>query len=313
MSEYDGPYPGGARFAFTIIDDTDVATRDNVEPLYDLFHRLGLGATKTVWPLACPEGSKNFGTSETLEDPEYLDFVRDLLRKGFEVTWHGATMESSSRERTLRGFERFRELLGFYPEIHVNHAMNRENLYWGPKRVDLGALQWAFNLHSSRPGDYYQGEVEDSEYWWGDLAQKHIRYARNLTFNDINTLRCNPSMPYWDPNRPLVPRWFSGTHAEGIDEFNALLASRNQDKLEAERGVCILATHLGKGFTIDGRVNSQTRRRLEELAARPGWFPNAGELLRWLESQRTATELPTWEWFRMQWAWAFALLRRRIS
>ena len=313
MSEHDGPYPGGARFAFTIIDDTDVATRENVEPLYNLFHRLGLGATKTVWPLACPEGSKNFETSETLEDSEYLDFVRDLIRKGFEVTWHGATMESSTRERTLRGFERFRELLGFYPEIHVNHALNRENLYWGPKRVDLGVLQWAFTRASGRPLDHFQGEVEDSKYWWGDLAQEHIRYARNLTFNDINTLRCNPSMPYRDPNRPLVPRWFSGTHAEGVDEFNALISSANQQRLQEEGGVCIASTHLGKGFVVERQVHPETQRRLEELAGRPGWFPSAGELLGWLESRQDNPDLPKWEWFRMQWAWALALVRRRLS
>ena len=179
--------------------------------------------------------------------------------------------------------------------------------------MDLGVLQWAFNQHSSRPEDYYQGEVEHSEYWWGDLAHKHIRYARNLTFDDINTLHCNPSMPYRDPNRPLVPRWFSGTHAEGVDEFNALISSTNQQRLQDEGGVCIASTHLGKGFVVERQVHPETQRRLKELAARPGWYPNAGELLDWLESRRDDPDLPKWEWFRMQWAWAFALIRRRFS
>src|SRR5688500_18443839 len=93
-------FPHGKRFAFTIVDDTDVATVANVKPIYELLHELGLGATKTVWPVACPEGSPNFSSSQTLEDPDYRDFVVDLQQRGFEITWHGATMESSRRGRT---------------------------------------------------------------------------------------------------------------------------------------------------------------------------------------------------------------------
>src|SRR6185436_5946929 len=53
-----GPFPGGARFAFTVMDDTDVATVENIRPIYRLFESLGMRTTKTVWPVACPEGSR---------------------------------------------------------------------------------------------------------------------------------------------------------------------------------------------------------------------------------------------------------------
>ena len=119
-------------------------------------------------------------------------------------------------------------------------------------------------------------------------------------------------MPYRDPQRPLIPRWFSGSHAEGVEEFNSLLSSENQQRLEDERGVCIVATHLGKAFVIGGEVDRETRERLEELAGRPGWFPTVGELLGWLESRRSSPDLPAWEWFRMQWAWAFDSVARRF-
>ena len=95
-------WPQGKRFAFSIIDDTDVATVANVRPIYRLLERLGLRATKTVWPVSCPEGSRHFAGSQTLDDPDYLDFVQDLQRRGFEIAFHGATMESSTRERTCR-------------------------------------------------------------------------------------------------------------------------------------------------------------------------------------------------------------------
>ena len=95
-------FPAGRRFAFTIMDDTDVATLANVGPVYRLLDQLGFRTTKTVWPVGCPEGSANFSSSETLEDPAYLAFVLDLQSRGFEVAYHGATRESSTRERTER-------------------------------------------------------------------------------------------------------------------------------------------------------------------------------------------------------------------
>ena len=53
-------FPGGARFAFTVMDDTDVATVENVRPIYRLLDSLGMRTTKTVWPMPCEEGSRDF-------------------------------------------------------------------------------------------------------------------------------------------------------------------------------------------------------------------------------------------------------------
>src|SRR5215472_3083500 len=71
-------YPGGARFAFTILDDTDDATEANVAPVYALLQDLGLRTTKTVWPVACEEGSPLFHAGHTLDDPGYRAFVERL-------------------------------------------------------------------------------------------------------------------------------------------------------------------------------------------------------------------------------------------
>jgi hypothetical protein len=305
--------PDGKRFAFTIIDDTDVATVANVRPMYELLHQLGMRTTKTVWPVRCPEGSRNFGSSETLEDDEYREFCLELQRRGFEITWHGATMETSTRDRTTLSLERFRRTFGGYPRIHVNHALNRENLYWGSWRVDVRVLQQMFERATGQPGQYFLGHVESSPYWWGDLCTQHIVYGRNLTFHDINTAKVNPSMPYRDPRRPLVRWWFSATDAEGVSEFNDLLASRHQARLEAEGGVCIVATHLGKGYVRDGEVDPLARERLTELAGRKGWFPTVGSLLDWLREQRSGDSLPPREWRAMQWRWARDLLVRKLD
>lgn len=305
-------FPGGKRFAFSILDDTDVATVENVGPVYRLLDALGMRTTKTVWPLACPEGSRDFAGSQTLEDPEYLEFVLWLRERGFEVTWHGATMEASERARTVEGLERFRAHFGAYPRIHANHAYNRENLYWGPDRVDQPLLKAVIGRAIPTPDGFYAGHVEGSPYWWGDVAHAHLEYARNLTFDEVNLARINPSMPYRDPARPLVRWWFSCSDAEDRDEFAELLRPDRQERLEREGGWCIVATHLGKGFSRGGEVDRLIRRRLEALAARDGWFAPVGEILDFLRARRQDDELPPDEWDRMQWRWARDIVRRKM-
>lgn len=306
-------FPGGKRFAFTIIDDTDVATVENLKPIYNLLYELGMRTTKTVWPVRCVEGSKVFGSSQTLDDDDYRAFIVDLQRRGFEITWHGATMESSRRERTAAALERFRETLGDYPRIHVNHSHNRENVYWGSGRIDHPILKRIFQYFAGHPEGYFLGHAEGSAYWWGDLCERSIVYARNLTFAEINTTAVNPSMPYRDARRPLAKLWFSASDAEGVSEFNDLLHPRNQDRLEAEGGACIVATHLAKGYVRNGEVNAETRTRIESLARRNGWFPTVSELLDWLLAQRVSHELPPSEWRQMQWRWARDLAARKLS
>jgi hypothetical protein len=308
-----GRYPGGARFAFTIMDDTDVATVANAGPFYDLLAELGLRTTKTAWPVGCPEGSANFSSSETLEDAGYLAFVKMLHERGFEIASHCATMESSERDRTELGIRRFEELLGEAPRVHANHAWNRENLYWGVDRLDDPVLRRVYRRWNGQPPGYYLGHVPSSPFWWGDLCQQGVTYVRNLTFTTLNVLAVNPSMPYHDPSRPLVRYWFSGADAEDVKEFNSLLRPEAQDRLEREGGVCILATHIGKGFVENGRVHPETERLLRRLAERRGWFAPVGEILDWLHARRDADDLPPGEWRRMQWRWARDLARRKWS
>lgn len=309
-------FPEDRRFAFTIMDDTDVSTVENVKPMYELLEQLGFRTTKTVWPLACPEGSRNFGTSETLEDDAYLQFVLGLRDRGFEIAYHGATMESSIRERTVRGLARFQHLFGRPPRVYANHAYNREGLYWGVDRLDDPFLRQLYGLLDGRPRDYYQGHVPGSSWWWGDLASG-ITYARNLAFTDVNLLRTNPSLPYRDPRRPLVPWWFSASNANDVRAFNKLLSRPALDALERDSGVCIVATHLGKGFVSHGGVDGTTERLLRDLSQRPGYFVPVGDLLDWLRTQQGEERvLPAGEWRNMQWRWARqqveGLLRRRL-
>ena len=309
-------FPDGKRFAFTIIDDTDVATVDNVAPLYRLLEQLGMRTTKTVWPFSCPEGSRDFASSQTLEDPEYRAFVVDLQRRGFEIASHGATMESSERDRTLGGLEEMRTTFGTYPAVHANHANNRESLYWGSGRVDHPLVRRIYRVILGGR-DMFEGHVEGSPFWWGDAARAHVRYVRNLTFENLNVASINPTMPYHDSRRPIVHWWFSAADADNCAAFNHLLRPAAQDRLERANGIAIVATHFGKRFATNGRVDPETRRVLESMSRRPGWYVPVGQLLDWLREQGGGGggggQLPAAEWRRMQVRWLIDLLGRAVA
>ena len=295
------------------MDDTDDATVENVRPIYRLLESLGMFTTKTVWPVACEEGSANFWAAETLDVPHYREFVLDLQKRGFEIAFHCATMESSTRERTSRALGRFSDLFGGSPRVHANHSLNRENLYWGVDRIDDPILRVVYRALLRQRPDFYQGHVPGSPFWWGDLCAAQIEYVRNLSFLEINLSRVNPSMPYRDERRPYAPWWFSASDAENADEFVDLLSIPNQERLEAESGVCIVATHLGKGFCVNGELRDDVRQLLVRLAARRGWFVPVGTLLHELRSRRGGNALPKREWRRMQWLWARDLVARQLS
>jgi hypothetical protein len=271
--------PAGTRFVFTVLDDTDDSTLENVAPLYGLLKELGFRTTKTVWPLDCPEGSRNFFAAATLQDKRYLGFVHELADAGFEIASHGATMESSRRERTLEGLALIRSEFGQYPRLFCNHGQNRENLYWGSKRFHTRLLRRLIRAVGRADGDAYEGDVERSPYFWGDVCQDVVQYVRNFTFDRLNVAAVDPAMPYHVPAAPYVRYWFSTADAPDVHAFNRVVTRERLDRLEAEGGVCVLSTHFGKGFVTDGRVDPTAEATLRYLADKRGWFAPVSEVL----------------------------------
>lgn len=304
-------FPKGKRFAFSIFDDTDHATVENVGPVYALLADLGLRTTKSVWVFPSENSEGPYYHSQTLSDPGYLDFIRGLNARGFEIAFHNASMDSSERALTAAAFERFRDLLGTYPRIHVNHAGNKENLYWGLDRLDVSPLRYLLRL--KRKPSEFAGHDPGSPYFWGDLCRDRITYVRNFVFREINLLRVNPTMPYADPRRPYVPYWFSSCEGGSVGSFNELLSLENQERLESEGGVCIVYTHFAKGFVEDGRVNAKTTELLEQLSARNGWFVPVSELLDYLRMQQSVDTLTAPERIGMELKWFWSKLLHGTS
>jgi len=276
-------FPGGKRFALSIVDDTDLTTLERIKPLYDLLHESGLRTTKTVWVFESNDESNSTNRGATLRDPSYRQFVIDLRNRGFEVALHGVRGGSSLREDVVNGLEEFRKQLGQYPRLHVNHSLNKENMYWGQHRWSFPVYRWGLGM--VRPFEF-SGHNPDSAYFWGDVAKRHIKYVRRFTFNEINVLRVNPTTPYRVAGMPYVNYWFDASNGGSIDAFDELLKSENLDRLEWEGGVALVYAHLGAGsFNRDGGVDPRFVARIKDLASRNGWFAPASEILDHLAQQ----------------------------
>jgi hypothetical protein len=276
-------WPDGKNFAFTVFDDTDLATLHNVRPIYDLLAKLGLRTTKSIWPLKGNEVTVNDG--DTCEDPAYLAWLQELKQVGFEIGYHMAASSTSDRQRTLLGLDTFEELFGENPTTMANHASCHENIYWGESRL----TGWRRLVYNAVTRFHYKGRfrghIEGDPLFWGDLCRERIKYVRGFVFPEINTLKVCPYMPYHDPLRPYVNYWFASSEGPDVVSFNKLLSESSLDRLEEEGGACIMYTHFGAGFYRDGQIDSRFAELMTNIASRNGWFVTVATLLDFLHAK----------------------------
>jgi len=272
------------KFIFTIIDDTDDAFLENIKPIYDLLTEKKIFITKTVWVYPPRD---NVSRGDSLQVPEYLEFIRDIKDKGFEIGLHNVGSGAFTRDEILSGIEEFKDKLGEYPKIHVNHSYNPDSIYGGHKRFNFLFSQIVKKAYPQYAG-VFQGEDKRSPYFWGDKHKQVILFNRNHEIDDINTARFDRFMPYIDPTRSEYSNyWFSGTFAPNQWVFNRIVTPRNIQKLESERGICILFTHLGY-FMKDGKIDQGFVERIEDLSKNPNglYIPVSSVLSRIVAERR---------------------------
>jgi len=286
-------YPYGKNYAFTITDDPDGNTLDKISPVYNYFRKSRLKTTAAVWVfrpertngqpdlslLEHPEKKESW-PRDTCERLEYLAYMQQLKSEGFEIALHGASSGNDLREVTNRGYEQFRDYFGGYPKINIMHKQNLENVYWGNKVVSNKILQSVLGFLTNRAKIPFSGEIPSSEYFWGDILKSKTKYVRLFGTSDINTLKFNPSMPYYDPGKPYINYWFSFSDGSTPELFSQLLSEENISRLAKERGACIIYTHFANGFAKDGKLHHSFKESIDRLIAEPGgWFVTCSKLL----------------------------------
>jgi hypothetical protein len=291
-------WPDGKAFAFSIVDDTDGATLQDVPAVYALLADLGFRTTKSIWTL---RGGDRDGLA--CDDPRYCAWAEGLQEEGFEVALHNVASRTSPRPRTIEGIERFRAIFGAYPSVHVNHGVCRENIYWGSGRVS-GRNRVLYDVLSRHSHfKVFEGHVEDSPLFWGDVCHDTVKYVRNFVHGDINTRRYCPEMPYHDPQRPYVRYWFASTEGPNVEKFVEKLCDANLDRLVAERGTCIMYTHFAAGFAPHGELDPRFVRVMRRLSSLNGWFVPVTTLLDHLLAANGHHEITDAERSRLERRW----------
>jgi len=301
--------PNDKTFAFTILDDTDNATLKNVEPVYEFLYELGLRTTKSLW--VYPPRDNFFG-SETTCDKLYLEFLKRLKSRGFELSLHSVGSGDFRSQEIRNGFEEFKRLFGDYPNVHANHSRNPDNIYFDPKLRFAPPLSWAmqfFNILRNRRTQY-AGEDERSDFFWGDLHKEHIKYSRSRTFNNVITSEIDKYMPYRKKSLMKYSNyWFSSSDGHTVQEFNDLISRENVDRLAESGGVSIIYTHFAEGFCRNGKLDKTFKKNLEYLASLDGYFMPVSEVLDLMPPR----DLIWNEEFYLDCMWLFDRLNKRIK
>ena len=223
-------------------------------------------------------------------------FLRALAKEGFEIGLHTVSSGHDLREVTFKGYERFKEIFGAYPEVNIMHSKNRENIYWGKNVFKSGLMRWLVGLYSDVQ---FSGEDPSSPFFWGDVCYDKTKFVRLWGTSDINTIKFNPGMPYHDSAKPYVKYWFSFSDGYTKPYFVKLVSKKHVDRLTEERGASIVYTHFAAGFTrktddgsyvIDPEVESCLRYLSEK---KDGWFVPAGSLLERLLAFKNVVLLET--------------------
>jgi hypothetical protein len=256
------PFPHRAGFCIT--DDTDAGTLESVTIVYDFLASIGLRTSKTVWafapaePCGIPALPPSILRGITLDDPAYLAYCTTLRERGFEICLHGASAGNNVRDRTARALDLLEQRFGL-PGTYVCHAKNAENPYWHEKVAPRGPAQRLLAF-----GSRYRCSGEDprSPYFWGDLCLEKVRHIRLFRTRNVNTLADNPSMPYYDPEKPWVASWFSATKRSFADATTPAAL----EQLRRERGLCVLYQYMHRYADLAaGRVHEPFRVSAERL------------------------------------------------
>jgi hypothetical protein len=283
------PFPLQKRFAFSLVDDTDDATLEKVKRSYTFLDELGFKITKTVWAFPSKRKSGDATTGRwceavTLADPNYLSLIKDIKARGHEIALHTASGGNNLREETIMAYEFFKREFGSYPVMNIMHGRNIDNLYYG-KEAFRGVLRFLIGIYSA---DACEGHSPQSPFFWGDIFAAHSRYARLYKTTTLNTLRINPSMPYYHPAKPFVPRWFSLTDLREHQMIKRNLTLSAIERLLHEEGACIGYTYTHGYFDDTLKIDPVIEERFKLLSGYKthAWFTPASCLLDRLEAVR---------------------------
>ena len=80
-----------------------------------------------------------------------------------------------------------------YPSAYAAHGHNHDNLYWGVDRFRFRFWRWLYAAARDRGERHGEGHRAESPFYWGDLAQRYLRYVRSFTYDELNLVEHHDS------------------------------------------------------------------------------------------------------------------------
>jgi hypothetical protein len=296
--EIESRYPDGRRFAFTVVHDADSAFSERLAPLFDVFDELGFRITASVFAFWADWARRGSIWSEwrqssaftapiavPLCDPVERRFYQDLAARGHEVALHSPSDTSSTPADIVDAFELFKATFDHFPTVYTEHSSL-----------------------SNKDAQSNEGSDPRSPYYCRDLL---LAYDPWIWVDGEGALRDDEDGKYFEIPPTASPlnlhanaqyglmkafvrtgRWSRGD----ADGFLETYSEENIDTIERDGGMALVYTHLDYGW-LDPRtrrMRTDVEARLRYLAAKPGWFAPAGEILeRWqrvAHGQRTGAD-----------------------
>jgi hypothetical protein len=270
------PYEAG----FCVTDDPDASTYHQIRAVYDYLKSKSFVTTKAIWPFnpqekcgipAVPDSALR---GITLEDGNYLAYCRELCRDGYEFCLHGASAGNNKRNRTQDAFAMFAEHFG-PSDTFICHSKNADNMYWEEKTTSLFPFRSLLRLYSKHA---CSGELPCSQYYWGDLCRSSINQIRLYRTRHRNTLKRNPSMPYYNPRKDLVNGWFSATKRSLAD----CATEESLEDLKKEHGLTLLYQYLHRYANPEtGVLDSRFLRSVDRISSDRGiWVGTVSSIMK---------------------------------
>lgn len=233
-------YPDGYDCAFTFTDDADYGKLAYLKPIYAYLNSQHMYGLKTVW---VRDSNDKWGRywnwrAETTNNTDYYNWTLDLKLEGFNIGMHTVSGSDDTREQTIWGYEKFKKLYGYYPEVNILHSNNLENLWESP-------------FKHSHP---VFGADKNSTYYWADICKDKTKYVRCDGLYPLNSSKSINNMfwlsvwgidkcPWHDKNYDYVNFLFPYIDGSSKEQFLKIYSLKNIDSLQKERGFSIMFAH----------------------------------------------------------------------
>ena len=268
-------YPDAKAFGFTIVHDADGAYSQRLAPIIEAFDQIGLLITVTVFPFWADWGDPDRSWREwrsedpffapvcvPLEDEAERAFYLDVGARGHEIAMHTPSETSSVREDVIRAFALFRSIFGRPPHVYVEHSPGNN-------------LDAQTRCGSDPASPYYNTDLlNEAGCWvWVCDCETSFAFGRERQLDVLS----DPSGPFCPRAREKfgIARAFlrSPTRPSDGNGFLSTFTEDVFDKLESDRGLSLVYTHLNNGWLdphtrtlradiLDRLTSSRKTRRL---------------------------------------------------